>query len=457
MDLPTAAPETFVENTFLAPRFGLVEFIRRVRADQLSTLVPELFGRNMIYNRILFLHSFLINKPEYIEHVLLTNHANYSKSQFLRRMLGPILGDGLLTSEGELWRRQRRIAAPAFHNKRIAGFVDSFAACTQDMLARWRTLPQPFELTAEMMGLTLDIIARTMFSTDVRGEVEAVRRLMEIVVTMRPSVPDLLGLPEWLPRRQPPAYRRTVAQFEALVAGFLAERRADGIDRGDLLAMLLAARDPDTGEGMTDKQLRDEILTIFLAGHETTANALAWVWYLLARHPQAEARLHEELDRVLGGRAPTYADLAELKWTRMVIEEALRLYPPAHTIARTALGEDRIGGVRVPAGAFISISIYVTHRNPNLWPQPERFDPERFAPAEVARRHRFAYLPFGGGPRICIGSSFALAEAQVVAATIAQHYRVRLARDQVVEPIGLITLRPKGGIPVILEPRRSAG
>jgi cytochrome P450 len=456
MDLPTAAPDTFVENTYLAPRFGLFELIRRVRADQLSTLVPELFGRNMIYNRILFLHSFLINKPEYIEHVLLTNHANYSKSQFLRRMLGPILGDGLLTSEGELWRRQRRIAAPAFHNKRIASFVDTFAACTQAMLTRWRTLPQPFEVTAEMMGLTLDIIARTMLSTDVRGEVEAVRRLMEIVVSMRPSVPDLLGLPQWLPRRQPAAYRRTVAQFEALVAGFLAERRADGIDRGDLLAMLLAARDPDTGEGMSDKQLRDEILTIFLAGHETTANALAWVWYLLARHPQAEARLHEELDRVLGGRAPAYADIAELKWTRMVIEETLRLYPPAHTIARTALGEDRIGGVRVPAGAFISISMYVTHRNPNLWPQPERFDPERFAPAEVARRHRFAYLPFGGGPRICIGSSFALAEAQVVVAAVAQRYRVRLAPGQVVEPIGLITLRPKGGIKMTLEPRRAA-
>jgi cytochrome P450 len=455
MDLPTAAPDTFVENTYLAPRFGLIEFIRRVRTDQLSTLVPELFGRNMIYNRILFLHSFLINKPEYIEHVLLTNHGNYSKSQFLRRMLGPILGDGLLTSEGELWRRQRRIAAPAFHNKRIAGFVDTFAACAQAALARWRTLPQPFDVTAEMMALTLDIIARTMFSTDVRGDVEAVRRLMEIVVTMRPSVPDLLGLPEWLPRRQPAAYRRAVAQFEALVAGFLAERRADGIDRGDLLAMLLAARDPDTGEGMSDKQLRNEILTIFLAGHETTANALSWIWYLLARHPQAEARLHEELDRVLSGRVPTYADLAELKWTRMVIEEALRLYPPAHTIARTALGEDRIGGVRVPAGAFISISIYVTHRNPNLWPQPERFDPERFAPAEVARRHRFAYLPFGGGPRICIGSSFALAEAQVVVAAIAQRYRVRLAPGQVVEPIGLITLRPKGGMKVTLEPRRT--
>jgi cytochrome P450 len=457
MDLPRMTPaEAFVEDTYLPPQHGLFEFLRRVREDQLSTLVPELFGRSMIYHRFLFLHSFLINKPEYIEHVLLTNHENYSKSHFLRRMLGPVLGDGLLTSEGERWRHQRRIAAPAFHNKRIADFVTAFASCTEATLARWHTMTQPFDVAAEMMALTLDIIARTMFSSDVSREVEAVRRLMEIVVTMRPSMLDLLGLPEWLPRHQARAHRRAVAEFEALVSRFLLERRADGIDRGDLLAMLLAARDPESGHGMSDKQLRDEILTIFLAGHETTANALSWTWYLLARHPAAEARLHEELDRVLGGRMPTYADLAELKWTRMVIEEAMRLYPPAHTIARTALGEDRIGGVRVPAGATITISIYVTHRNPNLWPEPERFEPERFAPAEVARRHRFAYLPFGGGPRICIGNGFALAEAQVIVAAIAQRYRIRLAPGHVVSPIGLITLRAKGGILVTLEPRKMA-
>jgi cytochrome P450 len=434
----------------------LIGFLRRIREDQLSTLVPELFDRNIIYNRLLFLHSFLINKPEYIEHVLLTNHANYGKTHFLRRILGPILGQGLLISEGELWRRQRRIAAPAFHNKRIAEFAATFAACTQTTLSRWRSKTEPFDVAAEMVGLTLDIIARTMFSADLSGEVEAVRRLMDVVVATPPSVLDLLGFPEWLPRREARAYRGAIAAFEALVARFLAQRRADGFDRGDLLSMLLAARDPETGEGMSDKQLRDEILTIFLAGHETTANALSWIWYLLAQHPEAEAKLHEELDGVLGGRMPTYADLAELKWTRMVIEEAMRLYPPAHTIARTALAEDRIGGVRVPASAIITISIYVTHRNPTLWPDPERFEPARFAPAEVARRHRFAYLPFGGGPRICIGNGFAMTEAQVIVAAIAQHYRLRLAPGHVVQPIGLITLRPKNGIWVTLEPRKAS-
>jgi cytochrome P450 len=457
MDMPTAsAGDTFIEDTYVAPRFGLIEFLRRVREDQLSTLVPELFDRSMIYNRLLFLHTFLINKPEYIEHVLLSNHANYGKSHFLRRMLGPLLGEGLLISEGELWRRQRRTMAPAFHNRRLADLVATFATCTQTMLARWRSKTEPFDVAAEMMALTLDIIARTMFSTDVTGEVATVRRLMDIAVTQRPSMLDLLGFPEWLPRRLPAAYRRAIADFEALVSRILAERRADGIDRGDLLSMLLAARDPETGSRMSDKQLRDEILTVFAAGHETTATALSWIWYLLARHPEAEARLHDELDTVLGGRMPTYADLAALTWTRMVIEEAMRLYPPVHTIARTALGEDRIGGVRVPAGAIMTVNIYVTHRNPNLWPEPERFDPARFAPAQLAQRHRFAYLPFGGGPRICIGSSFAIAEAQLIIAAIAQRYRVRLAPGHVVQPIGVVTLRAKNGIWVTLEPRQTA-
>ena len=449
--------DTFVEDTYVKPQFGLIEFLRRIREDQLSVLNPELFGRNVTYSRLLFLDHFLIIKPEYIEHVLLTNHANYRKSHFLRHLLGPLLGNGLLISEGEFWRRQRRIAAPAFHSRRIADFIATFGSCSEATLARWRTMTQPFDIAAEMMALTLNITSRTMFSRDVSGDVEVVRRLMDIVVTLRLGLLDLLGFPEWLPRRQPKAYRRAIAEFEALVSRVLAERRADGIDRGDLLSMLLTARDPETGEGMSDKQLRDEILTIFLAGHETTANALSWCWYLLAQHPEAEARLHDELDRVLGARMPKSADLAELKWTRMVIEEAMRLYPPVHTTARMASGEDRIGGVRVPPGATIAISPYVTHRNPNLWPEPERFNPERFHPAAAAQRHRFAYLPFGGGPRICIGNSFALAEAQVIVAAIAQRYRVRLAPGHKVKPIGLLTLRPKDGIWVRLEPRETRG
>jgi cytochrome P450 len=257
-----------------------------------------------------------------------------------------------------------------------------------------------------------------------------------------------------VPRLKPMAYRRAIAEFEALVWRLLADRRTKGVD---LLSMLLNARDPETGEGMSDKQIRDEILTIFLAGHETTAVALSWTWYLLSRHPRVEARLHDEVGRVLGGRMPNYADLTELKWTRMVIEEALRLYPPAYRIVRTAIGKDRIGGVRVQPGAIIDINSYVTHRNPKLWPAPENFEPERFAPAAVAGRHRFAYLPFGGGPRICIGNGFAMAEAQIILAAIAQRYRVCITPNHVVLPIGLLTLRPKNGVWVALEPRSSGG
>ncbi len=441
----------------LPPRLGLIEFIRRVKEDQLLVIRPEFYGEELLHNRILFLHSFLVNKPEYIEHVLLTNHTNYRKSDFSRNLLGPLLGNGLLTSEGDLWRRQRRIAAPAFHARRVGEFVATMGGCTQALLERWRGRSAPFDAAAEMTALTLDIIARTMFSTEVAGEIETIRRLTDVVVNLRPSLLDLFGFPQWIPRLQPKPYRDTVVAFDALVARVLAQRRSNPRERGDLLAMLLAARDAETGEGMSERQLRDEILTIFLAGHETTANALSWTWYLLARNPQAEARLHEELDRVLGGRPPGLADLAELKWTRMVLEEAMRLYPPAHTIARSAIGEDRIGGMRIPRGASISISIYATHHNPKLWSEPDRFDPERFTPEAVAERHRFAYLPFSGGPRICIGNGFAMTEAQVILATIAQRYRLRLTNANAVEPIGLITLRPKNGVWVTLEPRGARG
>jgi len=449
------APDVPVEDTHFPPRFGLIELIRRMRSDQLSVLPPDIFGRNLLHSRFLFLHSFLVNKPEYIEHVLLTNQANYPKSHFVRRMLAPLLGEGLLLGEGEVWRRRRRIAAPAFHARRIGGLVATMASCTEAMLARWATMPQPFDVGGEMTALTLDVLARTMFSADVSHDVAAVRRLMDVVVGLRISLLDLFGFPQWLPRFQPKAFRRAIAEFDALVARLIAERRAGAVERDDLLGLLLAAHDADTGERLNDRQLREEALTIFIAGHETTAIALSWVWYLLARHPEAEARLHEEVDRVLGGRAPGHADLARLEWTRMVIDEALRLYPPVHAVSRNATCEDRIGGVRIPRGSNISISMYMTHRNPNLWEDPERFDPERFAPAAVAQRHRFAYLPFGGGPRICIGNGFAIAEMQVIVAMVAQRYRLRLAPGHVVEPIGLVTLRPKNGVQVMLEPRGS--
>src|SRR5579862_1151773 len=290
MNAPTAnAATASLAAPGPAPRLGLIEFVRRVRTDQLLVIDPQLYGEELTYSRILFLHSFLVNKPEYIEQVLLTNQANYRKSHFQRNLLGPLLGNGLLISEGELWRRQRRIAAPAFHSRRIAEFLATMGACSEAMLERWRGLSGPFDVAAEMTALTLDIVARTMFSAEVAREIATIRRLTDVVVKLRPSLLDLFGFPQWIPRARPRAYRAAIAAFDALVARLLAERRREPSARGDLLSMLLAARDEETGAGMSDRQLRDEILTIFLAGHETTANALAWTWYLLARHPRVEA------------------------------------------------------------------------------------------------------------------------------------------------------------------------
>jgi cytochrome P450 len=442
------------ENTYIKRQFGPIEFIRRARRNQLELFLPEMFSRNLLYRRIFLLRSFLVIKPDYIEQVLLTNQANFVKSHFVQRLLGPLLGEGLLTSEGEVWRLQRRIAAPAFNHKAVEGFVEIMAAASADLVERWHGIEPPFDLSEQMMGLTLEIIAKTMFSTDVREQIERVRRLVQILVAENPpSALDLFGLPQWLPRPKAKAVRAVIREFDRLVAEILAPRRDDRTPRGDLLALLMQSRDPETGEAMSDKELRDQIITIFLAGHETTANALSFAWWLLAENPAAEARMHEEIDRVLAGRRPGFADLPNLRYTRMVFEETLRLYPPAHSISRRAVAADVIGGVTVPANSVITISPYVTHRNPELWPDPDRFDPERFAPDRAAARHRFAYLPFGGGPRICIGQGFAIAEAQVILASIAQSFRVKLVPGHKVEPRARVTLRPATGVLVTLEPR----
>jgi cytochrome P450 len=435
-------------------RVGALAFIRRARRNLLELLSPEMFARDLIHTRVLFLETFVVNRPDYIEQVMLTNQQNYIKSHFLQRLLGPLLGQGLLTSEGALWRRQRRIAAPAFQPKQVAASIGIIADAAAALVERWKQRDAPFDLCADMMSVTVEVIARTMFSADIGGDAARVGELMDIVLFgMRPSVLDLLGLPEWLPRRTPRAVKAAIAEFDTLIAGIIAARRTDGIDRGDLLAMLMAARDPETGEAMNDTQLRDEVMTVFLAGHETTANALSFAWWLLAQNPGAEARLHEEVDRVLQGRRPQAADLANLPYTRMVFEEALRLYPPAHNISRVSVQEDWMGGMRIPPGALVTISSYLTHRNPALWPDAERFDPERFTPEASAGRHRFAYLPFGAGPRICIGMSFAVAEGQIILATIAQAFSIKPVPGFIVEPVGLITLRAKNGIRVTLAPR----
>jgi cytochrome P450 len=450
-------PLPAVEDTYIAPQWGRLEFIRKIRQDQLSVLTPNIFDRRMLSGRLFRLRWFTLNWPDYIQHVLLDNHQNYIKGRFSDALLGPIVGEGMLTSEGATWRRLRRIAAPAFHSRSVAGFVEEMVRCTTSMLARWPGRTEPFDIASEMTGLTLDIITRTMFSTNISGEVTRLRQLVQTVLGLtRPSAADLFGLPTWVPRIGSKTKTRAIAELDKMVAQILTSRRQKGDAHNDLLSLLLAARDEETGEGLTDRQLRDEIMTIFLAGHETTANALAFTWYLLATHPDVDAKVQEELARVLGGRDPVYADVTQLRYTRMVFEETLRLYPPAYQIGRMAVGPDVIGGVIIPKNAVVTIHTYVTHRNPTLWPDPERFDPERFTPERSADRHRFAYLPFGGGPRICIGQGFAMAEAVVVIASVAQRFRFSLAPGHTVQPIGLFTLRAKDGVWVTAAPRQPA-
>jgi cytochrome P450 len=303
----------------------------------------------------------------------------------------------------------------------------------------------------------LHIISRAMFSSDSDEIVDVVENgVNQYQKSVRPRLVDLLHFPQWLTRLLSPMPTEGIFdEFDRKVDRLLTERgRAPDAEPKDLLARLLAARDDETGGGMTAKEVRDQVVTIFMAGHETTSQALSWTWYLLSQHPAAEAKLYDELTTVLGGRTPRYEDLAKLRYTRMVIEESMRLYPPAHTMSRQPIAADEVLGERIPAGAEVLIVPWLLHRKPSLWENPDRFDPERFAPERAAARPRFAYIPFGAGPRICIGAAFAIAEAMLILATIAQRYRFRLKPGFPVEPQGLITLRPRYGLKMLLERRQ---
>jgi cytochrome P450 len=345
--------------------------------------------------------------------------------------------------------------APAFDRRSIESYAPIITGVTSDLLRQWDALPNASEVdvAAAMMHTTLHIISRAMFSTNSDEIVEVVERGVErYQKSVRPSLLDLLGFPAWFSQLFSQR-RRTGAvftEFDKTVDQLIASRvRESGAEPSDLLARLVAARDAESNGGMTAKEVRDEVVTIFMAGHETTAQALAWTWYLLSLHPLVEAKLHDELRKVLDGRPPQYADMPNLHYTRMVIEESMRLYPPAHTIAREPIAADYILGHRIPASAIVLIVPWLLHRKASLWNEPHRFDPDRFS-VEPAR---FTYIPFGAGQRICIGAAFAMTEAILILAMVAQRYRLRLKPDHQIEPQGLITLRPRYGLPMRIEQR----
>jgi cytochrome P450 len=369
--------------------------------------------------------------------------------------LSVLIGRGLFTSEGAFWLRQRRLAQPAFHRERLAGFAATMVTATEAMLERWgreTRLRGALDVAAEMSALTLEIVGRTLFSRDLTGEAETVgRALLEALELMNDRTMSVVATPLWWPTWRNARLRRAIRELDRTVLEIIAARRRDGVDRGDLLSMLLQVRDEEDGRGMTDRQLRDEVMTFVLAGHETTAVALSWTWLLLDRHPHVADRLREEVGAAIGDRAPTVADLPRLVYARQVVQKAMRLFPPVWGFMRQATVADRIGGFTVPKRAMITICPWVTYRHAAFWPDPERFDPERFAPEQVAARRRFAYIPFGGGPRLCIGNEFALMEAQLVLAMAVRRYRLRLAPRQVVVPECRLTLRPRGGLAMTLE------
>ena len=398
--------------------------------------------------------GLLLAHPDHIRHVLHDNYRNYDKNNVDYAMLRRLLGDGLLTSDGAFWRRQRRLIAPMFHRQRVAGFCSLMVDSTLEMLERWEDLAQSgasFDAAAEMTRLTLTIVAKALFSADLSDDAEVIGAALTEVNRQLGEF-HLLDMLWMIPTLRKRRFRNAVRALDRVVDKIIDQRRRSTRRNQDLLSMLLDAVDEETSQAMTPRQVRDEVLTLLLAGHETTANALVWTWYLLSQNPDAADKLHQELAGVLGERAPSALDLPQLPYTRMVVEESMRLYPPAWAISRNAVGEDQIGGYRVPRKTNLIICSFVTHRHPAFWDDPERFDPERFSPERSEGRPNFAYLPFGGGPRICIGKGFAMTEAQLILATVAQRYRLRLMPGHPVELHPLVTLRPRHGMRMTLHP-----
>ncbi len=387
----------------------------------------------------------LVFHPDGVRHVVQENHFNYRKGGISHQVLSLVLGNGLLTNNGDSWLHQRRLIQPVFHRERLAAFgrlmTESALAWTEEASI---DMQQPLDLFQEMSGLTLSIVGKALFGADMLAHKERVTQAFTTINHLLAQafyVPGLLSLPTPQRHRLYEARNTLYTVVDELIS-----KRREASTGSDLLTMLLHARDEETGEGMTDQQVRDEVLTLMVAGHETTTNALCWTFLLLAQHLHIEARLREEYQQVLNGRAPQMEDLPQLKLARMVLEESMRLYPPAWAFARQAIAEDEMSGYTIPKGAYVLMFPSTTHRHPAFWERPDVFDPERFEPSRAAGRHRFAYFPFGGGPRLCIGNQFALTEAQLILATILPRYQLRLLPGVALVPEPLVTLRPRGGL-----------
>lgn len=398
---------------------------------------------------------YMIFTAELAQHVLQKNNKNYRKSKGYKtfRLL---LGDGLLTSEGDFWMKQRRLAQPAFHRKKLAGFVNTMVNCTDDLLKKWEGFEQdkPVNMAHEMMEIALQVVTQCLFSASVEIDTHKIDEAMSIGMTyvtdiIRKPLPIPLSIPT--PKNQ--RFKEQKQSLDDLLLDIIKQRRNATEEYDDLLTMLMGAADEDTNEQMTDKQLLDELVTIFLAGHETSANALTWLFMLLAQNPQYLPKLQAEIETVLQGEKPTLESIRGLTYTKQVIQEAMRLYPPAWLIVRAAIEEEVVANYTIPKDKEVFIPVYAIHRSPKYWKNPSQFNPDNFSPEAIKARPKYAYIPFGGGPRFCIGSNFAMMEMQIIVAMILQKYTLTLSPTANIELEGLITLRPKHGMDMFLHKR----
>jgi cytochrome P450 len=440
---------------------GMVAFLRAVRENPLNTWMEAHFEEPIITGEGALGRMTVVSDPAVIRHILVDNAANYRKDDLQIRILAPGLGKGIVTAEGEEWRLQRRTIAPLFTPRTVAGFFPAMVEAADRLVRRWQRRPdgRVVDAALEMTRVTLDVLERTIFTQGVPKDPDALGRAITRYFNSigRVDPLDIFGFPDWVPRIGRLRARPSIQFFEETVNELIDARKAL-LARGepaprDLLTLLLEAADPETGKGLSDIEVRTNIVTFIGAGHETTANALSWSLYLLSQDERARGLVEQEVDEVLGEEPIEPHHLERLVYTRAVIDEAIRLYPPAPYMSRTAIGDDRIGDLDIPAGSMVAISPYVLHRHRKLWAEPDAFRPERFLPESRKRIDRFAYLPFGAGPRVCIGASFSLQEAVIVLATIARSMRLDLVEGHAVEPVQRITLRPRGGLPMRLTQR----
>lgn len=432
-----------------APGPGLDQTVRAMFTLERPDVVQSYVGLWRTYGDVarirvgpMTIHQFV--RPEHIRHIMVTNASNYPKGASHDK-LRIALGNGLLTSDGPFWQRQRRLMQPTYTPKGVTRFAQIMTESSQEMLERWRRpakLGVTLAINQEMMRLTMSVISRSMFNVDIskdfRQAGDALLGILEFAASRSMSFIDP---PMWLPTRGNRRFNHAMETLDTFLYGIIDERRKQP-PGDDLLSMLMTVKDEETGQMMTRENLRDEVLITFFAGHETTATLLTWTWYLLSRHPHVEEKLHHELAAVLNGRTPTVQDIPNLVYTRMIVDEVLRLYSPVAIMARDPLEDDVIDGYSVPAGSLVTITPFLTHRHPEFWDNPEGFMPERFAPELEGKRPRYAYYPFGAGSRICLGQHFALLEGVLILADVAQRYRVQAVPGLQVQPEFLGTLRP---------------